>query len=195
VLTSPLTGRSHRGTPGSETRSSAIRDREEIVKRIAVVVSALALCGILSFGGAAFAGTVITENTAGKVPIIIEYQKEMSYTAITNHDELEIGGEVSFAPFFASLQNKLQFLAFTFGPGATYPAHSGPDTYVVMITEGSGTMFTYVLDGPEGKIATRETLATTTPFVAGDTIVFRPDVVHGWEAGPDGFKCIVTVIP
>ena len=165
------------------------------MKRNAVLLSALALCGILSFGGAASARTVITENTAGKVPIIIEHQKEKSYTAITVSGEIEIGGEVSFAPFFTSLPSKLTYIAFTFGPGATYPAHSGPDTYVVIMTEGSGTMFTQILDGPEGEKATKETIATTTPFVAGDTIVFRPGVVHGWEAGPDGFKCIVTVIP
>jgi quercetin dioxygenase-like cupin family protein len=110
-------------------------------------------------------------------------------------DELPIGGSVTVAPFFSSLPGKLTYLAFTFGPGATYPAHSGPDTYVVTMTEGGGAMFTYVLDGPEGKAATGQTLTTTTTFTAGDTIVFRPGVVHGWEAGADGFKCIVTVIP
>ncbi len=165
------------------------------MKRIAVLASALALCGIFLFAGASVARTVIAENTSGKVPVIIEHQKDMTYSAITMSDELEIGGEVTFAPFLESLPHKLQYIAFTFGSGATYPAHSGPDTYVVMITEGGGEMFTYVLDGPEGKTATGQTLATTTAFVAGDTIVFRPGVVHGWEAGSDGFKCIVTVIP
>jgi|TARA_B100000959_G_C14743601_1_gene526127 quercetin dioxygenase-like cupin family protein len=165
------------------------------MKRIANLVSAFAASGILLIGGTAVAKTVITENTAGKVPIIIEHQKDLTYSPITMSDELPVGGEVAFAPFLGSLPNKLSYIAFTFGPGATYPAHSGPDTYVVMITEGSGDMFTYVLDGPEGKATTGQTLTTTTSFVAGDTIVFRPDVVHGWEAGTTGFKCLVTVIP
>jgi quercetin dioxygenase-like cupin family protein len=130
----------------------------------------------------AFAETIVVENAAGKVPIIIK-KDAVSMAAIDKVGDKPENKCVgwTYGAFYTTADNGLKINNIVIEPNGKIGTHEGGTVYICYVVEGKGVLT---------MVDTNNKESAKFNWKPGDVIVFRPNTMHRWD---NGDKRTVTV--
>lgn len=141
-----------------------------------MILLGVVLLGFCFIGaGTAFCETVVIENAAGKVPIIIK-KDDVSMVPIAKFgDKPEQKCEGwTYGTFYTTADNGLKINNIVIEPNGKIGTHEGGTVYACFVVEGEGVL---TMVDKSNKVSAKFN------WKPGDVIVFRPHTMHRWDNG------------